>query len=231
MSGQPAFDALAAAEEILVALREHLQQLELREARQGYNTPPDVLTEIERYRARIREQEAEVARLQTEGAVDRYSLNEARYRKSLAQAWTTADSKLSVESIVSLDLQRLELGILPERARQLQQEIREALAEDLFYKLSSRLIPKGDWMWSRESRIVTYIMRLDPATAIRLLLHYTQVDISHELDIRKDEWLDQINAWPGTEDYATLVTCFEQLITAVRDQRDELGPQPDHSFL
>src|SRR4051794_39222329 len=111
MSDQPTFDKLVSAEEILVALREHLQQLELREARQGYNTPPDILTEIDRYRARIQAQETEVARLQTEKVVDRFSLAEAKYRELLANAWGNKRGHPTTVGLERLERTRLELGI------------------------------------------------------------------------------------------------------------------------
>lgn len=231
MPERPTFDEVAAAEEILVENRHRLHVLQIREAKSGDSTPPEVLREIASLSARIAAQAADVERLKTEAAIDRYPLNEARYRKSLARAWTNSRSKLSVEDTVSLELERLELGILPDRARELEQEMREALAEDLFYRLDPKLIPKGDWIWSRETQIVMLMIRLEPVTVMRLFLHYTQVDISHQLDIHKSQWLEEVNAWPGTEDYARLESCLEQLITAFCDRRAELGPQPEHSYI
>src|SRR5689334_6088385 len=130
MSDIAGFDKLAAAEEILVALREHLQELELQQARQGFHTPPGVATEIRHYTERIRAKESEVARLRTEGAVDRFPLSEARYRASLAAAWGDRPGRPSVLLTTSLEHERLQLGVLPERAQELEDQVRAELAEE-----------------------------------------------------------------------------------------------------
>src|SRR6476620_12254633 len=132
MDDYPKFDEVAAAEEILVELRRRRQRLQLREAKQGDNTDPEVIGEIEALTTRITAQEAELQQLETQAAVDKWSLAEAKYRELLAEAWSDVRGCPTVVGAERLERVRLELGIKRERAQELERDIRAKLSMEVF---------------------------------------------------------------------------------------------------
>jgi hypothetical protein len=126
---------------ILRAVRSRLEQRELQEAQQGFGTPPEIVTEINDLTERIQRHEAEIARLQTEAAVDREPLSEVEYRALLAEAWGTPQGRPTVASVARLEQARLRLGIALPRAQELEHQIRVALAEEAVANIDARYLP------------------------------------------------------------------------------------------
>src|SRR6476620_6369482 len=140
MDDYPKFDEVAAAEEILVELRRRRQRLQLREAKQGDNTDPEVIGEIEALTTRITAQEAELQQLETQAAVDKWSLAEATYRELLADTWGTERGCPTIVGSERLERVRLDLGIKRERAQELELDIRAKLAKEVFRKIDPETI-------------------------------------------------------------------------------------------
>jgi hypothetical protein len=171
MDDYPKFDEAAAAEEILVELRRRRQRLQLREARQGDSTGPEVIGEIEDLTTRITAQEAEVQRLETCAAIDKWSLAEAKYRELLAETWSDAQGCPTVLGAERLERVRLELGVKPERAQALEVDIRVKLAIEVVRAINPAYIYDlfGRDLTNTTStnalRQIGRSIRLDPATA------------------------------------------------------------------
>jgi hypothetical protein len=167
MSKQEIATKLKNEEEILQAVRERLQELELREARLGFNTPPEVVTEIREYTKRAQRHEAEVERLRSLGAEDGLSLAEAEYRALLAKVWQTPNGRPIVIGTTQLEYDRLRLGILRERAQEFEQEIRVDLATETLIDLD--LSTRKEETAHQYERIIR-AFRLDHQVARRLLV-------------------------------------------------------------
>jgi hypothetical protein len=121
---------------ILRALRDRLQQREIQEAQQGINVDPVVMNEIRDLTERIQRHEEELARLQTEAAVDKEPMAEVEYRMLVAEAWDTPEVRPSVAAAARLEYHRLRLGVLHARAQQIEREIRNALVRQYFPRIS-----------------------------------------------------------------------------------------------
>jgi hypothetical protein len=141
MDKQEISDAIAHQQKMLRALRQRLQQRELQEAQQGINAPPEVISDIHELTERIQRHEGELARLQTEAAVDKEPPVEVEYQALLAEVWGTPQGRPTFAGATRLNLARLRLGILPERAQELEHEVRVALAEEAVANLDARYLP------------------------------------------------------------------------------------------
>ena len=124
--------SLTHQKEILHALRGRLQALELTEAQLGVSTPPEVRVEIRELTERIPLHEVEVARLQSQVAQAHFSLPEVEYRLALSKVWDTPRGFPKFTGIAELELVRLQKGLLPEQAIRIEEEVRQALAEEAF---------------------------------------------------------------------------------------------------
>jgi hypothetical protein len=123
---------LAHQREMLRVRRERRNILEIQAAQAGSFSRPETLMEIAALNAEIERHEAEIARLATQAAEDKFSLSEAEYRVSLAEAWDSAQGTPSIANRARLELMRLRLGISPERAQALEYEVRTQLATEVF---------------------------------------------------------------------------------------------------
>lgn len=112
--------------------RARLRPLELQAAQKGMYAPPEVLTEISALTEQIRAQEDEIATLESLAAEGQLSLSEAEYRVLLAEVWDTSIGRPSTSGAARLELTRLKLGLTPERAQELEKEVRIALVEEIF---------------------------------------------------------------------------------------------------
>lgn len=123
---------LAHQREMLRIRRERRNILEIQAAQTGSYSRPETLMEIAALNAEIERHEAEIVRLATQAAEDQFSLSEAEYRVSLAEAWDSAQGTPSIANRARLELMRLRLGIAPERAQVLEYEVRTQLATEVF---------------------------------------------------------------------------------------------------
>jgi hypothetical protein len=170
--------AIAHQQKMLRVRRQRLQQRELQEAQYGLNVPPEVNTEIHDLTERIQRHEAEIARLQTEAAVDKLSLAEVEYQVLLAEVWDTPKGLPTVIGYTRLELARLRLGIAPKRGRELAHDICAGLAEETFYQLRSDFyyglsgmkFARDSHTVERELKIIGRAIRLDPWLIAQLFL-------------------------------------------------------------
>ena len=122
-------------QELLRKRRANLQKLELQEANYAGNPPIDLINQLDRVGEQVRETEEEIARLKSLAAEDQLSLVEAEYRTLLAEVWNTPLGRPTVAGATRLELARLNMGLEPERAQELELEIREKLAVEAFESL------------------------------------------------------------------------------------------------
>lgn len=118
--------------------RQRKQILEEQAAIAGLSVSPAILMELASLNDQIKSIEDEISRIATEAAVDRFSLAEAEYRVQLAEAWDTPNGIPTMASRAKLELMRLKLGINPSRAMELEREIREQLAQEVFADIDLR---------------------------------------------------------------------------------------------
>lgn len=135
LSKQEIEEQLVHKRAIVRALITRQRPLELQAAQKGINTPAEVMTEISALTEQIRAQEEEMTRLETIAAESHLSLIEAEYRVMLAKAWDTARGRPTLASLAELELARLRMGLLPEKAEQIEYEVRTALVEETFSNL------------------------------------------------------------------------------------------------
>ena len=231
MSDQESFDELAGAQRVLTFLRRRRQYLLEQAAVEGPKTPFATHAEIEQVSTEISRYETEIARLQTEMAIDRFSVAEAEYRAALATAWHTCPRPLGIMDRTALELKRLQLGIIPERAGELEREVRTTLAEEIFYQIQPELIPNGDWIGRDTVQEIGRVIRLDASTATRLLIHYTRADIRELLIHHKEDLLRKNNVWEDTEDHAMFEQWLADLLQTLEEHKSNLGPPPDRSLV
>lgn len=123
--------------QILHALIRRRRPLELQVAQRGLSTPPEIFTEISTLSEQIRIQEDEMARLETLAAEGQISIVEAEYKVMVAKAWDTQRGKPTLTGAAELELLRLRMGLFPEKAYQIENEIRVGLAEEAFSSLDT----------------------------------------------------------------------------------------------
>ena len=128
--------------QILSALVRRRRPLELQEAQKGLNTPPEVSTEISSLAEQIRKQEEEIARLQTLAAEGQLSIVEVEFRVMVAKTWNTPNGRPSLAGANELELARLKMGLLLEKAEQIGHEVRAGLAEEVFSNLDADLLKR-----------------------------------------------------------------------------------------
>jgi len=231
-SSEQIAEEIAHKQHVLDMLHRNRRQLEVQAVQQGAQPDLRITNELTEIIEKIRSYEEELRQLNTEAAVDQFSLAEADYRAALAKAWHTCPGQIGIVDRAALDLKRLRLGILPERAHDLEREIRAALTEELFYTIDPGLIPRGDWIDRDDPvRKIGRIVRLDPRMAIRLLLCYNEADIREALQSSKDTILRTNNVWPNTQDYAVFEQFFVDLQQVLGEREADLGPPPDRSLI
>jgi hypothetical protein len=119
---------------MLRTLRRYRREREQQAVTYGIEVPPHVSLEIRTLNEQILQKEHELTQLETLAAVDRYSLVEAEYRKLLAEELNTSNGYLGVVVSSRIELARLKLGLVREKADELEADVRSALTrETLFY--------------------------------------------------------------------------------------------------
>jgi hypothetical protein len=194
---------IAHEEKMLHALQRRLRELELQAAQLGIDTRPATKTEIYDLSSEIERHKATLAQLRTEAAIDKESLVEVEYRKLLAEAWDTSECRPTVTGATRLQLERLRLGITPERAQEMEQQVRADLAEQAFYQSEiniRRLVDQAKHSSELIMRLMPVIgmaVRFDPSTALKVLLMLIPQgkertlavgNIPHRLFIENDVW-------------------------------------------
>lgn len=132
MDRQMISDELNHKRDLVNALIRRRRPLELQAAHRGLSAPPEVLTEISSLTDQIRAYEEEINRLETLAAQGTAPVHEVEFSVLLAEAWDTLRGSPSITGVIRLELARLKLGILPERALAIEQEIRVALSQEAF---------------------------------------------------------------------------------------------------
>ena len=127
-----AVEELKHKRELVNALIRRRRPLELQAAHRGLSAPPEILTEISSLTDQLREYEAEINHLETLAAQGALPLSEVEYRVLVAETWDTHRGAPSIIGANRLELSRLKLGILPERASEIEKDIRIALAQEAF---------------------------------------------------------------------------------------------------
>jgi hypothetical protein len=124
-------DQLDHARKMALTMRTRLRVLEIQMAQRGSSTPPEILIEIETLTEQIKRHENEITRLEMSAVEGDLPLAEVEYRVLLAECWGLPQGRPSVVGAARLELARLRLGIAIERAQQMEQDIRSALAQEV----------------------------------------------------------------------------------------------------
>jgi hypothetical protein len=132
---------------MLKALRQRLRDREIQEIKFGLSVTPEIMNDLRELRTRIAEHEAELSRLSTLAAEDKVSIKEAEYNVLLAEAWNLV--RPSIVNVQRLELLRLRLGISPQRALELEWQIRKALTEEIFEEQGDSQIETFIYIWQK----------------------------------------------------------------------------------
>lgn len=174
---QAALDELAHKRELIATLIRRRRPLEVQAAHRGMSAPPEILTEISFLTDQIRVYEVEISHLETLAAQGVLPLSEVEYRSLVAEAWDTPRGHPTVTGRARLELSRLRLGIVPEKAYEIERYIRIALAEEAFSNIEPSFFTNislriDDPRFPKDNRqSLTYLgraIRLDQETARHL---------------------------------------------------------------
>lgn len=143
------FDQVAAAEQVLDALRRRHHVLALSYATKGIDAEAEIILEIEALVGRIQAQEEDIARLKARAAESGFSMGEAEYRVLLAQAWESPQGHPTVAWSVRLEFERVRLGVTPEKAYEFETQIRQLLVREVFSEIDIRALPGIAWFQNK----------------------------------------------------------------------------------
>src|SRR4051794_34216983 len=119
-------EALDHHRKMLKSRTKNMYILEEQEAEYGgLNVPTHILTQIDKLTEQIKQHKEEIDRLETLSVQDQIPLAEVEYRMWLAEAWDTPKCYPTVVGKTRLDFARLRLHIAPERANEMEWEIRK----------------------------------------------------------------------------------------------------------
>ncbi len=121
--------------EIMAAERRRRDELRKQAARFGYRADPAIPLELEDIDRRLAAYANELSQLETQIAEADEPVAEVEYRAQVAEAWNTSTGRPTVSGSARLELARLRLGITPERATIIEQEIQAALAREAFTEI------------------------------------------------------------------------------------------------
>lgn len=97
--------------------------------------------ELEHIQQQINECEQRIRELEVQQAEADFSLEEAIYRRAVAEVYDTLTGRPRVVDRARLEEERLRLGIMPRRAKALEEDIRSALTEEIFPAYILREVP------------------------------------------------------------------------------------------
>lgn len=126
----------AALQRIMRAEQRRRNELRNKAALYGFNADPSIALELVTIEQRLQTYEAEAAALETLAAEAEAPVTEVQYRIAVAEAWNTSEGRPSVVSAARLELERLRLGVGPERAQQIEQMVRADLAREAIHGLN-----------------------------------------------------------------------------------------------
>jgi len=209
---QESIEELQHQHRMIALLRQRRRVLEQQSAQQGFNASPHILTEIDTINNDIRSREQEIARLETVIAEDLLPLAEVEYRALLAEAWNTPQGHPDVASAARLELARLRLGIVPERAKELQRDVRAAIAEEVIHSIHMRELWDGRWR-SNESTlaIMGRAIRFDPVQTVQSIIKCMPKESPPDVFTIEKVLFDVNNVWPDGDDYTLFKFFLEEL--------------------
>jgi hypothetical protein len=126
--------------QVVKALHARRRVLEIQAAQHGAQTSPQILTELTTLTEEIRRHQDEISQLEMLAAEDQIPLAEAEYRVLLADIWDTPQGRPTVAGAARLELTRLRLGLAPDRAKQIENEIRSELADEILFDIDTNLL-------------------------------------------------------------------------------------------
>lgn len=126
--------------EIMTIERRRRNYLRIQAAQHGNLTPIHIRTDLDDTERKLATYEKELAQLETQIAEADESVAEVEYRVHVAEAWNTPLGRPTVGGAARLELARLRLGITPERASIIEQEIRTALAREVFTEIDVSIL-------------------------------------------------------------------------------------------
>jgi hypothetical protein len=168
---------------VLGFLRARRRVLREQAAQYGNMAPPHILTELQDITEQIRSVEEEAERLEIQSVEDQLSLNETEYRLELARAWNTPEGYPEVEGFALLELKRLLLKLTPARAKELEREIRESLAEERLATMKN--LSGFDMIGSKNDAVAHYGELADIIKPLIFLHRKTTLKI---FDLYKCNW-------------------------------------------
>lgn len=121
---------LAALQRVMRAERRRRNELRNKAAIQGFSADPSVAIELQEIEGRLKDYDAEYAALETLAAEADLPIAEVQYRIAVAEAWNTPEGRPTVVGLARLELERLRLGVAPERAQVVERTVRAALARE-----------------------------------------------------------------------------------------------------
>jgi hypothetical protein len=142
LSNEEIAEEIAHLREMLRILRRHRRHREQQAAKHGIDVPPLIAEEIRTFDEQIRQREHELSELESLAAVDKYPLVDAKYRKLLAEELHASDGYLGFAVSSSIELARLELGLVREKAKEIEADIRAALVNETVFYVDKRFLDK-----------------------------------------------------------------------------------------
>jgi len=127
---------LAALQRVTRAERRRRNELRNRAALQGFSADAAIAIELEDIERRLQAYDTEYATLETLAAEADQPQAEVQYRIAVAKAWNTPEGRPTVVGAAQLELERLQLGIAPERAQVIEHAVRTDLAREGLNELS-----------------------------------------------------------------------------------------------
>jgi hypothetical protein len=199
---------------MLHILNERRRVLEEHQAQKGIDTEPQILTELKDIKDQIDELQNRGSELETRAVEDAISYPEAEYRVKLAQAWDTPYGRPTAQGKAQLELDRLHLGVTPERAQQLEHEIRVELAQQALSMLDLRYVAlphdniQADGLAKQTMDIIVRAIRLDATTVLSAIRTCVK---SQSALVRELESVLTWGVWPHEEDRALFRQCVLSL--------------------
>jgi hypothetical protein len=173
-------DEINHQKQIIKLLRKSKRVIELQLAQQGItNANLNLVNESTALNDKILSHEDELTRLTILAAEDQVSFSEAKYRVLLAELWDTVNGRPTVFGYARLELERLQLGLSPEKGQHLEQEVRLDLARETVAQIDIYYLPgisNTEYIISKDKD--------DPTkTALRLLGKAIRLNVSATIDL------------------------------------------------
>lgn len=151
-------------QKMLKLRRRNLRLLEEQEAALGLHVPTPIKAEIADLKESIRDHQKRIEELQTKLSENGQPIAEIEYQMHVAEVWDSVDAFPKFAHLYRLDFMRMKLGITPERADELEMDVRKFLAVELELKIMANMQFRVEF-----ERMIKWICDDTPSASIRAL--------------------------------------------------------------